>query len=138
MKKVLLFAVLLLAFCSGVEAKNTWKKGQAEWAKIQLNENLAYDQSFGIVLELVSDKYEIEMISKDGGYIRSAWNFLVDKKGKKLKDLRCRITIKYNHDKSQIQVKTETQKLKKDDWIDGVDEALASQIKEDLRGVVGY
>lgn len=138
MKKLLLFAIMLMAFCGGVEAKKTWKKGQAEWAKIQLNDHLTYDQAFGMALELVTDKYEVEMISKDGGYIRSAWNFLTDKKGKKIKDQRCRITIKFNHDKTQIQVKTETQKLQKDEWIDGEDVIISTQIKEDLRGVVGY
>lgn len=137
MKKVLLLLALLVTAFGSINAKNTWKKGQAEWAKIQLNESLSYDQAFGLVLETVSNQYEMEMISKDGGYMRSAWNFLTDRKGKKLKDQRCRITVKFNHDKTQIQVKTETQKLKKDEWIDGTDTALDAQVKDDLRGVVG-
>ena len=77
------------------------------------------------------------MISKDGGYFRSAWNFRTDRKGKKIKDERFRITVKFNHDRTQLQVKTESQKLKKGDWIDGVDSRLETQIKEDLRGVLG-
>ncbi len=137
MKKVLLLFMCLLAVCGSMDAKKTWKKGQAEWAKIQLNESLSYDQAFGMVLETVSNRYEMEMISKDGGYIRSAWNFLVDRRGKKIKDQRCRITVKFNHDKTQIQVKTEAQKLKKNEWIDGTDTAVDAQIKEDLRGMVG-
>lgn len=137
MKKVVLLFICLLAVCGSVDAKKTWKKGQAEWAKIQLNESLSYDQAFGMILETVSNRYEMDMISKDGGYIRSAWNFLVDRKGKKIKDQRCRITVKFNYDKTQIQVKTEAQKLKKDEWIDGTDTAVDTQIKEDLRGMVG-
>ena len=85
MKKVLLLFMCLLAVCGSMDAKKTWKRGQAEWAKIQLNESLSYDQAFGMVLETVSNRYEMEMISKDGGYIRSAWNFLVDRRGKKIK-----------------------------------------------------
>lgn len=138
MKKLLLFLALTLCVCGSVDAKKTWKRGQAEWAKIQLNDKLSFDQAFGIVLELVSDKYEMEMISKDGGYIRSAWNFLTDRKGRKIKDQRCRITVKFNHDKTQLQVKTECQRLKKGDWQDGEDTALSQQMKEDIRGVLGY
>ena len=138
MKKVLLFVMLSIFFCGSISAKKTWKRGEAEWAKIQLNDKLSYDQAFGIVLELVSDKYEMEMISKDGGYMRSAWNQLRDRKGKKIKDQRCRITIKFNHDQTQLQVKTECQKLKKGDWEDGEDTALSKQIKDDIRGVLGY
>lgn len=138
MKKALLLLALLVATFGSIDAKNTWKKGQADWAKIQINENLSYDQAFNIALELVSDKYEMEMISRDGGYIRSAWNNLLDRKGKKIKDQRCRVTIKFNHDRTQIQVKTEAQKMKNDEWIDGTDSELATQIKEDLRGVLGY
>lgn len=138
MKKALLLLALLVATFGSIDAKNTWKKGQADWAKIQINENLSYDQAFNIALELVSDKYEMEMISRDGGYMRSAWNNLLDRKGKKIKDQRCRVTIKFNHDRTQIQVKTEAQKMKNDEWIDGTDSELATQIKEDLRGVLGY
>lgn len=138
MKKALLLLALLVATFGSIAAKNTWKKGQADWAKIQINENLSYDQAFNIALELVSDKYEMEMISRDGGYMRSAWNNLLDRKGKKIKDQRCRVTIKFNHDRTQIQVKTEAQKMKNDEWIDGTDSELATQIKEDLRGVLGY
>ena len=138
MKKAFLLLALLVATFGSIDAKNTWKKGQADWAKIQINENLSYDQAFNIALELVSDKYEMEMISRDGGYMRSAWNNLLDRKGKKIKDQRCRVTIKFNHDRTQIQVKTEAQKMKNDEWIDGTDSELATQIKEDLRGVLGY
>ena len=80
----------------------------------------------------------MEMISKDGGYIRSAWNQLRDRKGKKIKDQRCRITIKFNHDQTQLQVKTECQKLKRGEWEDGEDTALSKQVKDDIRGVLGY
>lgn len=139
MRRIILILALCVPFSVlSISAKSNWKKGQADWAKIQLNESLSYDQAFGLVLELVSNKYEIDMISKDGGYIRSTWNFLLDKRGKKVKDQRCRIIIKFNHDKTQLQVKTESQKLKGDTWVDGVDETLSLQIKEDIRGALGY
>lgn len=138
MKKILLFLTLALCFCSTIDAKKTWKRGEAEWAKIQLNDHLSYDQAFAMVLELVTDKYEMEMISKDGGYIRSAWNACKDKKGRKIKDQRFRVTIKFNHDRTQIQVKTECQHLKKGEWEDGEDSVLSRQLKDDVRGVLGY
>jgi len=137
MKKILLVLALLMAVVGGMDAKKTWKKGQAEWAKIQLNDHLTYDQTFAMVIETLSNKYELDMISKDGGYIRTAWNYLTDRKGKKIKDQQSRVTVKFNHDKTQLQVKTETQKLVKDEWVDGEDSALSTQLKEDLRGAVG-
>ena len=137
MKRILLVLALLMAVVGGVDAKKTWKKGQAEWAKIQLNDHLTYDQAFGMVIETLSDKYELDMISKEGGYIRTAWNFLTDRKGKKIKDQQCRVTVKFNHDRTQLQVKTETQKRKNNVWIDGEDTAISTQLKEDLRGQVG-
>ena len=136
MKKITILFALLIALV-GCASQKGWKKGQAEWAKIQLNDRLTYDQAFAMALEQVTDKYEMDMISKDGGYFRSAWNFRADKKGKKIKDERFRITVKFNHDRTQLQVKTESQRLKKGDWIDGVDSRLETQIKEDLRGVLG-
>lgn len=136
MRKILLLLAIMLPLCS-YAAKKGWHKGQAEWAKIQLNDRLTYDQSFAMIIETLSNKYELDMISKDGGYIRTSWSYFTDRKGKKIKDQQSRVTVKYNHDRTQLQVKTETQKLKKGEWIDGEDTAISAQLKEDLRGQVG-
>ncbi len=137
-KKLFLLLLTCVAIVATISAKNTWKKGTAEWMKIQIHENFTYDKAFNTVLDLITDKYEMDLISKDGGYIRTAWSFMRNAKGKKIKNMRVRVTAKFNHDRSQLQVRTEVQKLKKDDqWIDGEDINLSRQIRDDIQGVLG-
>lgn len=138
MKKIVLALCLCLVCVGSMEAKKTWKKGTAEWKKIQIQESLDYNHAFNTALEMVSNNYEMDLINKDGGYIRSEWSYMKNKKGKRIKDMRMRITIKFNHDRTQLQVRTEAQKLKRDEWIEGEDSALSKQIRDDLQGALGY
>ena len=139
MKKIVLALCLCLACVGSMEAcKKSWKKGTAEWKKIQIQETLDYNHAFNTALELVSNDYEMDLINKDGGYIRTEWSYMKNKKGKRIKDMRMRITIKFNHDRTQLQVRTEAQKLKRNDWIEGEDSALSKQIRDDLQGALGY
>ena len=87
-------------------------------------------------MDLVTEKYEMEMINKDGGYARTAWNYYRKANGKLDKKVRVRVTLKFNHDRTQLSVKTEVQKLKKDDWIDGYDNQYGQQIRDDIQGVL--
>jgi|SRR5574344_792937 hypothetical protein len=138
MKKIIFITMALIISIGTADAKKTWKKGQAEWAKIQLSENFNYDTAFNTVLDLITDKYEMDMINKDGGYIRTAWSYMRNKKGKQIKDQRIRVTIKFNHDRSQLQARTEVQKGGDDEWVDGEDVAASKQVRDDIHGVLGY
>ena len=68
-KKLFLLLFACVAMIATVSAKNTWKKGTAEWMRIQIHEDFTYDKAFNTVLDLITDKYEMDLISKDGGYI---------------------------------------------------------------------
>lgn len=79
----------------------------------------------------------MEMINKDGGYARTAWNYYAKKKGKVDKKKRVRVVLKFNYDRTQCSIKTEVQKLGKDDeWIDGYDAKLGRQVRDDIQGVL--
>ena len=135
MKKLLLIALAILAM-TGCGSLKSWHKGQAEWMRVQIHENFTYDKAFATALDLVTEKYEMEMINKDGGYARTAWNFYRKANGRADKNFRVRVTLKFNHDRTQLSVKTEVQKLHRGDWIDGYHTKLGSQIREDIQGVL--
>ncbi len=135
MKKYFLLAIsiLLLSSCGSMKS---WHKGQAEWMRVQIHENFDYTKAFSTALDLISEKYEMEMINKDGGYARSAWNYYRKANGHTDKNFRVRITIKFNHDRTQLSVKTEVQRLRHDEWIDGYDTKLSEQTRRDIQGVL--
>ena len=125
--------VMVALGCASVKG---WHKGQAEWMRVMIHENFDYNKAFSTALDLLTEKYEMEMINKDGGYARSAWNYYRKSNGVTDKKARVRITLKFNHDRTQLSVKTEVQRLIKDEWVDGYSDVLGRQIRDDIQGVL--
>jgi hypothetical protein len=78
----------------------------------------------------------MEMINKDGGYARTTWNYYRKAKGGVDNKARVRVTLKFNHDRTQLSVKTEVQRLIKGEWVDGYSDSLGRQIRDDIQGVL--
>ena len=135
MRKIIVLAVSAIIL-TGCASTNSWHKGQAEWMRVQIHENFDYNKAFATALDLLSEKYEMEMINKDGGYARTAPNYYRKSGGGINENLRVRVTLKFNHDRTQLSVKTDVQKRKKGDWIDGYDLKLGRQVRDDLQGVL--
>ena len=130
---VLAISAIILSSCA---SSNSWHKGQAEWMRVQIHENFDYNKAFATAIDLLSEKYEMEMINKDGGYARTATNYYKKSSGKSDDKKRVRVTLKFNHDRTQLSVKTEVQKLIKGEWRDGYDTKLGKQTREDIQGVL--
>ncbi len=135
MKKILILAIGAIIL-TGCATSSSWHKGQAEWMRVQIHENFDYDKAFATAVDLLSEQYEMEMINKDGGYARTARNSYRKSNGKSDDNKRVRVTLKFNHDRTQLSIKTDVQKKQKDEWIDGYDTKLGRQIREDLQGVL--
>ena len=135
MKKLMMLVISAIILTSCGSSKS-WHKGQAEWMRVQIHENFDYNKAFSTALDLLSEKYEMEMINKDGGYARTAPNYYRKSGGGIIEKLRVRVTLKFNHDRTQLSVKTDVQKRKKGDWIDGYNDKLGRQIRDDLQGVL--
>lgn len=127
-----LFVMVALG-CASVKG---WHKGQAEWMRVQIHENFDFNKAFSTALDLLTEKYEMEMINKDGGYARSAWNYYRKAKGVVDKKARVRVTLKFNHDRTQLSVKTEVQRLINGEWVDGYSDVLGRQTRDDIQGVL--
>ena len=125
--------VMVALGCASVKG---WHKGQAEWMRVQIHENFDYNKAFSTALDLLTEKYEMEMINKDGGYARSAWNYYKKSKGVVDQKARVRVTLKFNHDRTQLSVKTEVQRLIKGEWVDGYSDVLGRQTRDDIQGVL--
>lgn len=125
--------VMVALGCASVKG---WHKGQAEWMRVMIHENFDYNKAFSTALDLLTEKYEMEMINKDGGYARSAWNYYKKSNGVVDQKARVRVTLKFNHDRTQLSVKTEVQRLIKGDWVDGYSDVLGRQTRDDIQGVL--
>jgi hypothetical protein len=111
------------------------------WSSISIREGLTYEKSFNEVLDVCAKRFEMDVISKEGGYGRSnwifTWNTIQTKKGVNTKKYRTRVVFKFSADRAKVDIKTEAEFGGENSWIRGYDTDLLQTMKQDIMGVVG-
>jgi len=133
----LALVILFLAACGAKRPQSFLQVIQPTWASIELRDGLSKEQAWEDVLDVLSKKFELEMISKEGGYIRTAWVYTWWKAGELTENYRVRSIVKFSSREAKVEVKTEANFLDGDLWYVGTDTRLLQTIKTDIMGVVG-
>ena len=89
------------------------------------------------VIDVVARRFEMDMISKDGGYGRTNWCYTWNDNGKFTEKYRTRVIFKFSNDRKKVDIKTEAEFGGGTSWIRGFDTRLLSTIKQDISGAVG-
>ena len=108
-----------------------------EWSTISLRDNIGFDMAFNEVLDVCAKRFEMDMISKDGGYGRTNWTYRWATDGKTTEKYRCRVLFKFSADRTRVDIKTEAEWGGEPNWIKGYDTQLLATMKQDISGVVG-
>ena len=144
MKKItlVLFACftscLLFTSCGAVKPRSFVKATDGgSWSSILLREDLTYDQAFNEVLDVIARRFEMDMISKEGGYGRTNWSYTWNDRGTYTQKYRTRVIFKFSSDRKKVDIKTEAEFGGEPNWIRGFDTRLLSTIKQDISGAVG-
>ena len=144
MKKIIgiitsLVIVLPIMTSCGIMKPSTFQRAVdgGAWSSILVRDDLSYEKAFGEVMDVIGRRFELDMISKEGGYLRTNWIYTWNNKGKYTKKYRTRVVIKFSADRSRIDVKTEAEFGGEPNWIKGFDTSLLTQTKQDIMGVVG-
>ncbi|MDQ7779712.1 MAG: PEGA domain-containing protein [Planctomycetota bacterium] len=111
------------------------KTMEPTWASVQIREGLAYENAWNSVMEVLVRKFDLEVLSKENGYMRTSW--LYTWTGQMREDYRVRVTIKFSPEKDKVEVKSEANYNTKDGWVLGSDTSLLQTVKTDLMGTVG-
>lgn len=107
------------------------------WSSIFIREDLTYDKAFNEVLDVCAKRFEMDMISKEGGYGRTNWIYTWNTKGKYDQKYRTRVVFKFSADRSKVDIKTEAEFGGDPKWKKGFDTRLLQTMKQDISGVVG-
>jgi hypothetical protein len=105
------------------------------WSAIELRKGLSYEDAWALVVDALAKKFELEMISQDGGYIRTSW--LYNWTGTITQNYRVRAIVKFSPDKTKVDIKTEAEYGGPGKWTPGWDENLLTTLKTDIMGTVG-
>jgi hypothetical protein len=107
------------------------------WSTIELRDDLSFDRAWNEVIDVIAKDFEMELISKDGGYARTGWIYTWNTAGRYTVKYRNRVIIKFSVDRKKVEVKTEAQFGGEPNWRSGFDSRLLQTVKQDIMGVVG-
>jgi hypothetical protein len=108
------------------------------WASIPISDKVEYNLLYEDVVSIVVRRFEIEMLTKESGYIRTKWDNRFATDGVSSNSYRTRITIKLSEQRKKIEVKSEAERLEVDNWVQGCDTRVLETMKQDLQGLSGY
>jgi hypothetical protein len=98
---------------------------------------MKYEAAWQEVTDVLAKKFELEMISKDGGYLRTSWIYTWWKVGERTENYRVRAIVKFSPDGRKVDIKTEANYLRGKQWLVGSDTRLLETVKTDIMGVIG-
>ena len=135
--------LLVLVICSGLllvccAPKTFVRTTSPGWDVIEIRDDVSYNEAWKSVVDLIAKKLDIEILSKEDGYIRTGWFYSWT--GKLSQDYRVRCTIKFDPDKRIVEVKSEAQFYEGgywSGWVMGTDELLSTTLRADIIGRVG-
>ena len=123
-------------------APSTFVKSAPGWKTIELNENLMgnYDEAWQKTVDTIAREYDIEMLDKDSGYLRTAWLYGVS--GGIYNRYCGRLTVKYPSvsNPTQVDIKTNAQWLEDEQylrWVSGWDKDFQRDVYTNLAGRLG-
>jgi len=128
---------LLLLSCASAPRSFVKATGGGTWNSILLREDLSFEKAFNEVLDVCAKRFEMDMISKDGGYGRTNWIYTWNVNGQYTKNYRTRVIFKFSADRTKVDIKTEAEFGGEHNWIIGWDTRLLETIKQDVMGAVG-
>lgn len=130
-------AGLILAFLvTGCMAPKTFVETmEPTWASIEVRTDVSYDQAWEAVIDALVKRFDIEIMSRQDGYIRTTW--LYTWTGKVQENYRVRVTAKFSPDHKKVEVKSEAEYGGSGLWVMGYDTRLLETIKTDIMGTIG-
>ena len=128
----LLFA-FLLAGCA--TPKTFVKTLEPTWASVELRSDTPYEKAWDTIVDIMVKRFDLEILSKDDGYLRTGW--LYTWTGKVMENYRVRVTLKFSPDHTKVEVKSEAEFGGQGAWVTGYDTRLLETLKSDIMGSIG-
>lgn len=142
-KASLVVAPLLVLLTTGCAPK-TFVRSAPGWKTIGLRQELIYnyDEAWQKTVDSIAQNWEIEMLDKDSGYLRTAWVYGIGT-GRQIK-YRGRITVKYPEIKmpEKVEVKISAEWWAYGSpyapiWVKGYDSSFQRDVFAELSGRLG-
>ena len=139
----LALALVFVLFTTGC-APRTFVRSAPGWKTIEFRSGLVnnYDEAWQKTVDSIARNWDIEILDKDSGYLRTAWLYGISS-GHHLR-YRGRITVKYSEIKTpdKVEVKTTAEWWESGNayapyWVKGFDSSFSRDVFTELAGRLG-
>ena len=104
---------------------------------IDIPENIQADTVWQNTVTALSQKYQLATVSKEAGNIVTDWIYSAVGKDKTINDYRTRAILSFASDWKTVNLSTEANYLKNNEWISGYDTALLDDLKTEILKILG-
>lgn len=139
-RNVILLPIIALVAMAGCAPKS-FIRSMPGWKVIELRDGLKaeYDSAWQTTVDTVARNWDIEILDKDSGYLRTAWMHGIV--GASYERYRGRLTVKYPNvvKPDKLEVKTDAQWLERRPlgWVSGFDSTFQRDVYSALSGRLG-
>jgi uncharacterized lipoprotein len=136
---VIISMLAMLAGCSSKPKSFIVTYDQSTWRVIDIREDFKgkINKIWETLVDTISEKYDLETINKDSGYLRTAWKYTYVVKSQISNKYRSRIVVKVDQDFNQLKIKCDSHWLGDNGWLQGYDTILLENIYSDVQGKLG-
>jgi hypothetical protein len=138
-RRAIIGTAALLAFgCAKAGPPASFTRNEAGvWRSIEVRDGVARPQLWSTIVDAISSKFDIEVVDRESGYVRTSYKLTTITSSKIRGNYRSRIVAKFNTDWSVLQVKSESGWLEDGSWVEGYDSQVLNDIYTDLQGRIG-
>ena len=128
----------MLGGCNKRERPATFIESNPNWINVKVSQKQTRDSIWINLTDLLAKRYDLEIINRDIGYIRTAWKCEVDfsVSGKVVNEYRKRVIVKINSDSSNVELKAEAQWWNTKFWVNGYDSTDLNTVKTDISAII--
>lgn len=130
-------AALLLAGCGLGAPESFMQMNKQYWESMDVKASVKFDDAWQRVIYIITKKFELEMISKEDGYVRSSYSQSYFSEDMHNERYQIRIVAKFTPDKKKFEFKIESRMWDGKIWHNGSDVRVAANMRKDFQNSIG-
>ena len=136
--RIVIVSLLVIVAGCGLGAPDSFMQMNRQyWETMDIKASVKYEDAWQRVIYIITKKFELEMISKEDGYVRSAYGqsyFTEDLQNEKY---QIRIVAKLTPDRKKLEFKIESRMWDGKIWHNGSDVRVAANMRKDFLNSLG-
>ena len=126
-----------LSGCGGGAPESFMRMTKQYWEVVDIKPGIKYNDAWERVIYIITKKFELEMISKEDGYVRSAYGASYFNEDMQKDNYQVRIVAKFTPDKKKVEFKIESRIWDGKIYQNGSDVRVAANMRKDFLNSLG-